>query len=413
MITNYSSRQVSLTAIVLAISVMGDSMLYGVLPSHITDFGLTAGIGVGLILSVNRWVRLVSNSWAAIVYNRFGIRVPLFLSIGLAIATTAAYSLFHGFWPLLISRIFWGICFSIQIVSLYMVVLREAPEQRGRLMGLYNAIFRSGSLVAVLIGGALVDILGIDIAFLIVAVAMLCCIPIVMLIAEDETHSMGNMADTEVNHRFNIWTLILGTNIENITLRSKILAVNYTRFTHTFAVSGLVTSTIGLLLKQRIGESLSINDLTLGIATITGIVLSISWSGEVISSNYFGQISDRFGRRPVILLCVPVMAIGLLSLIINNSFMPILVVPIIFLATTAGKITLDASAGDLSPHADKAHVMSRYSTWADLGAASGPIAGYGLMGMLGLHWIYIISSLLIASGVIAYVVTTGGTTTNE
>ena len=227
-------------------------MLYGVLPSHITEFGLTAGIGAGLILSVNRWIRLLSNSWAAAVYNRFGIRLPLLLSIGLAIGTTAAYSLFHGFWPLLIARIFWGICFSVQLISLHMVVLRESPDHRGRLMGLYNAIFRSGSLVAVLVGGLLVDILGIDVAFLIVAAAMLACIPIVSLISEDEHHSVVEQTKDRVNSRFSLWPMILGTNDGDIVLKRKILSVNYTRFTHTFAVSGLVTATLGLLLKERI-----------------------------------------------------------------------------------------------------------------------------------------------------------------
>ena len=53
-------RRVSLTALILAISVMGDSMLYGVLPSHLDDFGLTAGLGAGLVLSANRWIRLIS-----------------------------------------------------------------------------------------------------------------------------------------------------------------------------------------------------------------------------------------------------------------------------------------------------------------------------------------------------------------
>lgn len=404
MTNRYSSKQVSLTAIVLAISVMGDSMLYGVLPSHITEFGLTAGIGAGLILSVNRWIRLLSNSWAAAVYNRFGIRLPLLLSIGLAIGTTAAYSLFHGFWPLLISRIFWGICFSVQLISLHMVVLRESPDHRGRLMGLYNAIFRSGSLVAVLVGGLLVDILGIDVAFLIVAAAMLACIPIVSLISEDEHHSVVEQTKDRVNSRFSLWPMILGTNDGDIVLKRKILSVNYTRFTHTFAVSGLVTATLGLLLKERIGETLAVNDLTLGIATFTGIILAISWSGEVISSSYIGRISDRFGRKPVLLLCLPVMTIGLLSLMMDNAFVPVLVVPMIFLATTAGKVTLDASAGDLSPEADKAHVMSRYSTWSDLGSASGPVVGYGLINIVGLHWIYIISSLLIASGVMLYLI---------
>ena len=47
-------------------------------------------------------------------------------------------------------------------------------------------------------------------------------------------------------------------------------------------------------------------------------------------------------------------------------------------------------------------VMSRYSTWSDLGSASGPVAGYGLINIVGLNWIYIISSLLITSGVVLY-----------
>ena len=267
---------------------------------------------------------------------------------------------------------------------------------------LYNAIFRSGSLVAVLVGGVLVDVLGIDVGFLIIAAVMLACIPIVSLISEDEHHSVVEHTKARVNRGFNLWPMILGTNDGDIVLKRKILSVNYTRFTHTFAVSGLVTATLGLLLKERIGEALAINDLTLGIATFTGIILAISWSGEVISSSYIGRISDRFGRKPVLLLCLPIMTIGLISLMIDNAFVPVLVVPMIFLATTAGKVTLDASAGDLSPEADKAHVMSRYSTWSDLGSASGPVAGYGLINIVGLNWIYIISSLLITSGVVLY-----------
>ena len=156
MYTDIPKKQVGLTALILAISVMGDSMLYGVLPSHLSEFGLTAGFGAGLILSANRWIRLISNTWAARIFTRFGLRKPFYFSVVLAITSTAAYGLFQGFWPLLLSRIAWGICFSIQLVSLYMIVLRENEQYRGRLMGLYNAIFRSGSLMAVLVGGVLV-----------------------------------------------------------------------------------------------------------------------------------------------------------------------------------------------------------------------------------------------------------------
>ena len=172
MYTDMPKKQVGLTALILAISVMGDSMLYGVLPSHLSEFGLTAGFGAGLILSANRWIRLISNTWAARIFTRFGLRKPFYFSVVLAITSTAAYGLFQGFWPLLLSRIAWGICFSIQLVSLYMIVLRENEQYRGRLMCLYNAIFRSGSLIAVLVGGVLVDLIGIKLSFLIISSIM-------------------------------------------------------------------------------------------------------------------------------------------------------------------------------------------------------------------------------------------------
>ena len=74
-----------------------------------------------------------------------------------------------------------------------------------------------------------------------------------------------------------------------------------------------------------------------------------------------------------------------------------------FAATTAAKITLDASAGDLSSDLDKSEVMSRYATWTDFGAASGPIAGYALLSLLGIQWIYLFSAFLVASGLLFYI----------
>jgi MFS family permease len=412
-------KQVCLTAIILALSVMGDSMLYGVLPSHLGEFGLTTGLGAGLILSANRWIRLASNTWAATIYNKFGLRKPFYFSVILAISSTMAYGLFQGFWPLLISRIGWGICFSIQLVSLYMVVLREDEQYRGRLMGLYNAIFRFGSLIAVLVGGILVDLIGIRISFIIIASIMILCFPIIPLLYESDTYANqhikrpGTDKVPYVNHKtkYNFWALLTGYQGNDTVQKYKLLAIHYTRFTNTFAVSGLVTSTVGLLLRERIGEYLDINGFALGVATLTGIVLATSWANEVGLSTYFGHISDKFGRKSVLLTCLPMIILGSSVLIIENVFVIIIVVPIVFAATTAGKITLDASAGDLSSESDKSEVMSRYATWTDLGAAAGPIAGYSLLSILNIQWIYLFSSLLVASGLLFYTAVNKSTTT--
>ena len=410
MYNDVPKKQVCLTALILAISVMGDSMLYGVLPSHLGEFGLTAGFGAGLILSANRWIRLVSNTWAAKIFTRFGLRKPFYVSVVLAITSTAAYGLFQGFWPLLLSRIAWGICFSIQLVSLYMVVLRENERYRGRLMGLYNAIFRSGSLIAVLVGGVLVDLIGIKLSFLIISSIMLLCFPVISLIYESDSYpgletnqpARSRLLPTG-GYTLTFWSLLTGSQGGATTQRSRLLAIHYTRFTTTFAISGLVTATIGLLLKERIGDSLNIDGFVLGVATLTGIVLATSWAGEVGLSTYFGGISDKFGRQSVLLICLPVVILGSVILIIKNVFVIVIVVPIVFAATTASKVTLDASAGDLSSDRDKSEVMSRYATWTDLGAASGPIAGYTLLSVLDIQWIYLFSALLVTSGLSFYI----------
>ena len=178
-------------------------------------------------------------------------------------------------------------------------------------MGLYNAIFRFGSLIAVLVGGILVDSIGIKISFLIIASVMILCFSIIPLLKESDTYLDSHIKQSENDRKkfqknggkSNTWTFLTGYRGENSAQRYKLLAVHYTRFTNTFAISGLVTATVGLLLRERIGESLDINGFALGVATLTGMVLATSWANEVGLSTYFGHICQQnytrcIGRRP-------------------------------------------------------------------------------------------------------------------
>ena len=68
---------------------MGDSLMYVVLPTNASEFGITGALGVsasiwvGVALSINRFIRLVSNAYAARVYERYGLRTPFILSVAL------------------------------------------------------------------------------------------------------------------------------------------------------------------------------------------------------------------------------------------------------------------------------------------------------------------------------------------
>ena len=58
-----SRRTVVCIGAATAFSLLGDQMLYSVLPVYYESLGLTA-VGVGVLLSANRWIRLLTNDLA-------------------------------------------------------------------------------------------------------------------------------------------------------------------------------------------------------------------------------------------------------------------------------------------------------------------------------------------------------------
>lgn len=67
-------RPVLLAAVVTALCMVGNSMLYVVLPVHWEEFGLTAFWQAGMLLSVNRFVRLPLNPLVSRLYRRLPAR---------------------------------------------------------------------------------------------------------------------------------------------------------------------------------------------------------------------------------------------------------------------------------------------------------------------------------------------------
>src|SRR5713226_2228886 len=80
------------TALVVAASLIGDTLLYTALPVSASSLGISRPV-VGLILSLNRWVRLLTNPLAARLYGRFAAGTLVFAAILLTAVSTAMYAL--------------------------------------------------------------------------------------------------------------------------------------------------------------------------------------------------------------------------------------------------------------------------------------------------------------------------------
>ena len=121
-----------------------------------------------------------------------------------------------------------------------------------------------------------------------------------------------------------------------------------------------------------------------------------------------GHLSDSLGRHFIVYVASPTSVILLLLLAYSPiTVIPIAALPFLFLANTAISVSLDASAGDLAPPERRAQVFGRYTTWNDLGTASGPLIGFGAVTLLGLPSLYAGAAaiLLAVLGMYTYVMT--------
>jgi MFS family permease len=174
------------------------------------------------------------------------------------------------------------------------------------------------------------------------------------------------------------------------------MGVLFAGFSYGFVLAGMLVTSVGLLLQERIADSGS-------IATLAGLVLGARWLSEIALAPIAGSISDRMGRTRAlpatafmgavcILLVVVVMPVALWALAIG----------VMFLLGTALQVNAEASAGDLSASSDQRHILGRYATAVDLGSAAGPLLTLPLVSAIGLTPTYVLgAALLLISGILA------------
>ena len=110
------SRTTVFIATATALSILGDQALYVLLPLYFQDIGLLP-IQVGILLSANRWVRLLTNHLAERLVDRFPVNLMLFLSMALGALLTLTYAYFSSFLVLFIARCLWGLSFPLSATS--------------------------------------------------------------------------------------------------------------------------------------------------------------------------------------------------------------------------------------------------------------------------------------------------------
>ena len=351
-------KPVVLVAVAAALSLFGDMALYAILPIHFRSLGLIP-LQVGILLSANRWIRLLTNHFAEKLSGKIDNSILLLAALITGSVLAAIYGFIPPFWLFLSGRLIWGFSWSLirQIGIMTSVDLSEA-DSVGRTIGYYKGITQLGSMAGILLAGILFDVSGFSRTLFIAACISLTAVP------------FGYTGYRMVPVHFK-------RQSENIKREKRSISPSF--IIQSIIVGcigrGVVMSTLGYILVQKLGGNITFKDVVIGVATINGVILASKNIINSILSPLLGNMSDYLGNKKSITLFFFLGAVSMgLSVITMSLFPLILLLLIFFISDTALQISLSSIAAKKGPES-----YASMATGFDFGAAVGPLLSWALV----------------------------------
>ncbi len=291
-----ASRQVIVISLITAACLIGDSMLYIVLPICFAQAGLSSLWEVGIILSVNRLVRLPLNPMVGWLYRHISDRTGIFIATVLATITTFSYAFADGFAVWLLLRCLWGIAWTLlRLGGFYCILNVSSDDNRGYFMGLYNGLYRIGSLAGMLLGGIFADWLGFSVTCMLFGACTAATIVLGFLCVP--RGNSGVPAGTQAEERSLTWLWKDGT----------VLWVMATGLVVALIYQGLYASTLSELIRIHFGSSVTLlgRRVAVGAANASGASCKLSAGVGAVAGPWIGvfvRTYRRFGRRSMMVV---------------------------------------------------------------------------------------------------------------
>jgi len=345
-------RSVVLVGSATAFSLLGDQMLYSVLPTYYTELGLLP-IQVGILLAANRFVRIFINHWIERLSYRYSPSWMLGCALAGGAVLSAVYAVLPLFACLLIARLLWGVCWSvIRQIGLMTVAEAAAAGRIGRYMGMNSALTRLGSVSGNFIGALGHDLIGFAGILLVFALVSGLAVP------------LGPLARRSLPERG-------ATPVADAGGRGAGKGLFFVGFTLGFVGYGMIMSTLGLVLKEAVGTGVYIGGVFVGVATLTGAMMATRWVFD-LAAPILGAFCDRYGRGVggLVFFWCGAVALGLAAVAVAWTWIGLALLLFFFCATGA-VVALSAEAGVRGSRA-----VATYATALDAGSCVGPLLAW-------------------------------------
>ncbi|WP_254535887.1 MFS transporter [Halomarina litorea] len=351
----------------------GGGVVFPILPNLGAVLGISPVL-VGLILSANRFMRILANGPAGSLIDRVGTRTPLVVGLFVESVATLGYvvaldSSLPEAW-FLAARIVWGVGSAMVFATAYTIAADVSTgRSRGTSMGVVRGGITLGFPAGLVLGGVVSDVYSIATAFVVAAAFAFLASAIAYLLVP-ETHV------TERRTAIRPWEL--ETSLPTLT-------VGLVNFGLYFAYLGALFSTLVLFL-----EANAIGVWGYGPQGMSGLLMAVT----VVSASVFmlagGKASDLQGTRtPVLLGFLVVSFLGFVLLALADS-LPLLVAACVLIGAGQGGTSgpLMALLADLTPTDRMGRAMGTNNILGDLGGGLGPMVSLPLVDSLGFTTVY-------------------------
>jgi MFS family permease len=323
-----------------------------------------------------------------LAYDRLHRRRLFVPALFLGALSTAVYALTTGFWPLFVGRLVWGVSWSfIWVGGATMILDVSGAADRGRWMGLYQTWFFLGSAAGSFLGGFLTDRIGYTNTMWVgAAVTALGGIAALLLLPEtwrgkaQPHHATAHvLAPLALRSNAGLWAAVTLYGINR------------------FVGYGVLAATIALLVQQQIGAM----SPAIGVATVTGVLLSSRTLFSMAAAPLAGTLSDRSGQRWLV-MAGAVLAGAAGVLLMADAAIVAILIGIVLAAISGGAVQSLATTltGDVVAAPQRGRAIGLLHTAGDLGSALGPPVAYALLPLVALSGAYLLCAVLLSGALV-------------
>lgn len=379
-------RVLIIAAFIIAI---GFGIITPVLPQYVESFGVGA-FGVSAVVSIFGLARLILAPVSGRATIRFGESSVYITGVVIVGISMFAVAFAQTYTQLLIFRGLGGFGSTLFTVSAMSFLAAKSPPMiRGRVSGAYASAFLIGNISGPLVGGLLVA-LGPRAPFIIYGGSLLIASFVVYL----GLHRKKNGVRHEVADDRVAWSFTEA--FQEKSYRAALTSF----FANGWATFGVRNAIMPLFAASAFAGA----GFALDGAQTAAVALSVFAAGNVLAVTFSSRLSDKYGRKPLIVMGLAVAAFGTGILGFMTSPMLFFTASLIAGAGT-GLVNApqQAAIADLvGQHRKAGTVMSSAQMASDVGSIIGPLFIGWIVDVYGFELGFAITGMILALACIVW-----------